>query len=790
MSDVAHFDLDFEDEGTPGRYIVRLSDSPAGQADADFTFPYEQLELERLITGIGQTRRRFQDPVEREAERFGRALYDAAISGAIRERFSESLAEVERHGGILRLRLNFDAAPQLADLPWEFMFSSDRQDYVALVPTTPVVRRVNTPNLFHRPLGVPEPIRLALVVSNPPGTADLDVGRERHNVESALADLIDARRVELIQVDATRDGILGIDAHILHFVGHGDFDAVTGDGALLLEDGPLLGTELGGMMAGRRQLRMVVLNSCVGARSRADDPFAGLAHALLLRNIPAVVAMQFAITDRAAVAFGTRFYTAIAGGMPVDQALSQTRQSLRYVERNKIEWATPVLYLQTADARLFDVDAASASPASVISVDLTEPDADETAAVADRIREQLRQADVAAAEAQLQAAPARLRSHPDLAALEVEIGDHKRAVHTFRTAELLAEAEQWSDVVVKLDAIDAMDILLPGMEDLRTRAAALEQRHRQTAAADASIRRAEAAVAAGQWQTALDLLAGLPETAAIEGADLAAQAVVLRNRAVANLGAADIATELRAAHAEGRWHAVVAAHRQLVGLDLAERDTLDELAADAQRALDDESERKDLDAQYEAGVTLLEAGRPAEALELFTQIDVTRRNYRGVEALIDRAVSENLRGPKVRGSDPWVDDPRNFFRHPGRYLRRLRKQMELGAQRPERVRAEQASDRPVAAAAADSPSGMSRWKLMFSMRGGIDGGRWRHGMRLWLTTVVFGVLAIVLIAAALPTVESSPASVVLGFMLMGALGVAIWMVAALAIKRIRHWRRR
>jgi hypothetical protein len=62
-----------------------------------------------------------------------------------------------------------------------------------------------------------------------------------------------------------------------------------------------------------RTLRLVVLNSCEGARNTRLDPFAGIAAGLLRQGIPAVVAMQFEITDETAITFSTEFYTAIVG---------------------------------------------------------------------------------------------------------------------------------------------------------------------------------------------------------------------------------------------------------------------------------------------------------------------------------------------------------------------------------------------------------------------------------------------------------------------------------------------
>lgn len=72
-------------------------------------------------------------------------------------------------------------------------------------------------------------------------------------------------------------------------------------------------------------------------------------------NLPAVVAMQFEITDSAAIDFAKGFYGAIANGRPVDAAVGQGRQAI-FMQNNDIEWSTPVLYLRAVDGVIFQVD--------------------------------------------------------------------------------------------------------------------------------------------------------------------------------------------------------------------------------------------------------------------------------------------------------------------------------------------------------------------------------------------------------------------------------------------------
>ncbi len=74
-------------------------------------------------------------------------------------------------------------------------------------------------------------------------------------------------------------------------------------------------------------LRLVVLNSCEGARTTLTDPYAGVATTLVRLGVPAVVAMQFEISDEAAIVFAEELYTNLIGRQdPIDAAVGRGPQ--------------------------------------------------------------------------------------------------------------------------------------------------------------------------------------------------------------------------------------------------------------------------------------------------------------------------------------------------------------------------------------------------------------------------------------------------------------------------------
>ncbi|HLN71448.1 MAG TPA: CHAT domain-containing protein, partial [Streptosporangiaceae bacterium] len=99
--------------------------------------------------------------------------------------------------------------------------------------------------------------------------------------------------------------------------------------------------------------RLVVLNSCSGAAVGVTDLFSGTAAALVRGGVSAVAAMQYEISDRAAVAFARGFYGAIAHGRGVDDAVSSGRVAIVGLSGRTLEWVTPVLYLRGRDSHLF-----------------------------------------------------------------------------------------------------------------------------------------------------------------------------------------------------------------------------------------------------------------------------------------------------------------------------------------------------------------------------------------------------------------------------------------------------
>jgi hypothetical protein len=357
MTPVDYLNFDLEIERADQGYRAEV-DSPAGQACTIFSLPFSKEELEHALQQLSQV-----DISEIEtAKAFGARLFEAVFDGELRACLRGSLNEAERHGMGLRIRLRLNSTPELARLPWEYLYDPALDRYLALSAETPLVRYLELPERT-QPLAITPPLRILVVMSSPKDQVPINVAGEWARLHAALQELEERSLVVLEQVPATLTALQARlrcgTYHVVHFMGHGNYDEATQDGLLLFEDEEgssyrVSSQDLGLLLHDHRSLRLVVLNACEGARTSSTDPFAGVAQSLVRQGLPAVIAMQFTVTCHAAVMLAQAFYSALADSYPVDAALAETRKAL-CTQGERDEWATPVLYMRALDGKLFDI---------------------------------------------------------------------------------------------------------------------------------------------------------------------------------------------------------------------------------------------------------------------------------------------------------------------------------------------------------------------------------------------------------------------------------------------------
>lgn len=373
MKQIAYLDFDIQIERAGTTYRAQVLNSPSGQATHSFDLPFSPLELENYLLRLGVARQGVRGGKSSEAETakaFGAQLFETVFDGDVQGCLHSSLDYASRQGKGLRLRLRLTEAPELLDLPWEYLYNRTRNLFYALSVETPLVRYLEMPERIE-PLALRPPLRVLVMIASPKSYPPLNVEREWQKLRAAVRDLEERGllvldRMEQATLPALRRRLRTNDYHIFHFVGHGDFDEQAKDGALIMEDEDGHGHRVSGHSLSvllrdyRRSLRLVILNACEGGRGSRDDPFAGTAQRLVQQGIPAVIAMQFEIADETAIAFAQEFYAAVADGYPVDAALTEARKAIS-TETAGVEWGTPVLYMRAQDGQIFEVDAGMAA---------------------------------------------------------------------------------------------------------------------------------------------------------------------------------------------------------------------------------------------------------------------------------------------------------------------------------------------------------------------------------------------------------------------------------------------
>ncbi len=353
-------------------FTARVLEAPAGEARASFAAPFTLLEAENLVLKIGRPRRgrrSFDSAPTRAAKELGGKLFDAAFSTEVRACLQESLSQAKSQGARLRIRLRLDA-PDLADLPWEYLYNRALNSFVALSSETSLVRYLELP----RALGAPAidiPLKVLAIIADPIGSPPLAGEDEWQNLVKALAPLagqVQVERLEPPTLAALQASLRRTPFHVIHFVGHGVFDEAAKDGALLFEDASRSGERvsaerLAAILHNHSHLRLVILNCCEGARLAVNEPFSGVARSLIQQGVPAVIAMQFEISDAAALTFSNVFYESLADGLEVDGAVVEARTAM-YSGRDDVEFGAPVLFMRAPDGVLFHLHKPPLDPAA------------------------------------------------------------------------------------------------------------------------------------------------------------------------------------------------------------------------------------------------------------------------------------------------------------------------------------------------------------------------------------------------------------------------------------------
>jgi CHAT domain-containing protein len=327
--------------------------SPEGEAQGTFRSPFSSDQIAQLLANGPWLDRSVLDES-------GKELFEALFTADVRSLFATSFSSAKKSGKGLRLRLRV-LPSELAVMPWELLRRSDVDISLAQSEWTPVVRHIGLPYEMG-PLACDDGLRILLVSSSPTTSDAVDLDEEAASIAVAMEPLgknVDVFHLRRATKLAFFRELRRRDYHVVHFMLHGDFDPRTKEGYLTLEDeagaaAPLYAKDLAQLVFDHPQIRVLVLNACETARADASTIFSGLATAVVQAGIPAVVAMQYVITEEAAKHFSKELYLCLAEGYPVDQAVALARSAIVLQRAEGNEWMTPVLYMRATEGVLFN----------------------------------------------------------------------------------------------------------------------------------------------------------------------------------------------------------------------------------------------------------------------------------------------------------------------------------------------------------------------------------------------------------------------------------------------------
>ncbi|MEM7533146.1 MAG: CHAT domain-containing protein [Chloroflexota bacterium] len=294
----------------------------------------------------------------------GSRLFQTLFSGLVGEQYRTGLGLARHDDHKLRICLNI-RPPELAVLPWEYLYDPQEHVFLGTQSTTALVRlnpttQIVSPDTME---DIQEALRILVVSANPeiPGLPLLNIDHEKSLFMEALEDAIDDETVavQFVEQAKARDIIKAMrkfSPHVFHYIGH---SGVGEDGAyLILHDRkgrPQLvdADSFGNFFTNTHDLRLIVLNSCQSGAASSGTASSQQAQASLaatvLKRIPCtVIAMQYAIPDETAIVFTQEFYECLAQGVPIEEAISETRNILSLEPEMDIhDWGIPVVFVST-----------------------------------------------------------------------------------------------------------------------------------------------------------------------------------------------------------------------------------------------------------------------------------------------------------------------------------------------------------------------------------------------------------------------------------------------------------
>src|SRR5262245_21398796 len=355
-------DFDLKLSGAADDYYVEVIASPQSARTNPIPFQLDRVEIDswKKNAALGLS-------IRQTTRTLGQALFNAVFPREVLSIWTETRSDANSDQP-LRLRLDIRSL-ELANVPWEVMH--DGTGFLSLTNSIAVVRFSQGRRWQHQH-GRSGPLKVLLLTTAPRDVSALpNIEREAESILEVLRELRAEGKIERVDIirGANRQRLQGkmacVDYHVLHYIGHGEFQNDKGSLIFENENGrsePLDAETLSAFFADA-PLRLLFLNSCETAVTSVTDTFAGVAHASLLGGVPAVVAMHGAVLDSAAAQFARRFYESLAAQKPIEFCMTEGRKVIN--NTGGADWSIPVLFSNSPDGLLWSVETGKVPSASL-----------------------------------------------------------------------------------------------------------------------------------------------------------------------------------------------------------------------------------------------------------------------------------------------------------------------------------------------------------------------------------------------------------------------------------------
>jgi hypothetical protein len=317
-----------------------------------------------------------------ELRKLGQAVLNTIMCEKMQHGFARCLERAQLGGDGVRLIVSITGEGELLpglgshELPIEAAFHNQLNGFIATDERTPISRGIDAAQ-GQDARKLDPPLRILAIVSEPSDMPRAEEGTERQALMDALKPLLDIEAVKLHFCEPATLKVLGTKLkagyHVVHFIGHGDFEAVGTDPKpqphlyFETEQGKSDPADVEQIYQELRNgnVPLAVFTACSSAASANRNgrysvrAFESLAQTLVERKFgpSAVIGMQLDFESKAAVAFTRAFYTRLlTPGMPVDKAVSAGRAELvREFGSGHRSWVAPVLYSRCRYGRVFEM---------------------------------------------------------------------------------------------------------------------------------------------------------------------------------------------------------------------------------------------------------------------------------------------------------------------------------------------------------------------------------------------------------------------------------------------------